>query len=266
MARSAKRPEPARSRLRPAAAASALGGVIARNPALVGGSTAFLVALSFVSANALWYQPFAHPGAFFSTRMVERSAAEPPVNETTIHIERPEPEPAPRQVAGDPTTKAVQTVLKELNLYDGTVDGLSGPGTRRAVEAYQRTVGLPVTGTIDAKLLEQLDTGPTAAITPQPRPANAPATAKEPSPERFQREEKKPEAASADRIRQIQSGLREFGNKDIDVDGLMGARTRNAIMEFQALFGLKKTGQPDDAVYKKMKKEGLISDARQASR
>ena len=47
---------------------SAILGLIARNPTLVGGATAFLVALSFVSANALWYQPHAHSGAFFATR------------------------------------------------------------------------------------------------------------------------------------------------------------------------------------------------------
>ncbi len=48
---------------------NAVLGLIARNPTLVGGSTAFLVALSFVSANALWYQPHAHSGAFFATRV-----------------------------------------------------------------------------------------------------------------------------------------------------------------------------------------------------
>lgn len=256
MARSAKRPEPVGRRSSPAVlAASALGGAVARNPVLVGGSTAFLVALSFVSANALWYQPFAHPDAFFVTRMVERSAVETPLPETTIRIERPES--APRQVAiGDPTTKAVQIVLKELNLYDGTVDGVPGPGTRRAVEAYQKTVGLPVTGAIDDKLLEQLDTNPTAGITPQPRPTQV--AVKEPAPERFQRDDKAPAAASAERIKAIQLGLREFGNKDVDADGLLGSRTRTAIMEFQALFGLKKTGEADEAVYAKMKKERLI--------
>ena len=44
-----------------------------RNPALAGGATAFLVALSFVSANALWYQPYAHSGAFFATRDFSRA-------------------------------------------------------------------------------------------------------------------------------------------------------------------------------------------------
>ena len=55
--------------------AAAILSLIARNPTLVGGSTAFLVALSFVSANALWYQPHAHSGAFFATRDFLRPGA-----------------------------------------------------------------------------------------------------------------------------------------------------------------------------------------------
>ena len=254
MARSAKRPERHQDPDSPAlAAVAAFGGVIARNPTLVGGSTAFLVALSFVSANALWYQPYAHPGAFFSTRAIERSGFEAPLPETTIRIERPEQTSAPRQIVGDPVTKAVQAVLKELNLYNGTVDGLSGPNTRKAVEAYQKTVGLPITGIIDKTLLEQLDTNTTAAITPTARPKPAPA-ATEPAPARFEGED----SSATERIRKIQAGLREFGNKDIKVDGVMGARTRSAISEFQAIFGLKQTGEADEAVYAKMRKEKLI--------
>src|SRR5262245_15668776 len=51
-----------------AEAVAAVGGALARNPVLVGGTTAFLVALSYVSANAIWYQPHFHNGAFFATR------------------------------------------------------------------------------------------------------------------------------------------------------------------------------------------------------
>ncbi|TIT07086.1 MAG: peptidoglycan-binding protein, partial [Mesorhizobium sp.] len=56
MARSARQP---RAVKRQSSAfeegALALGGMISRNPVLVGGSTAFLVTLFYVSANALWY-------------------------------------------------------------------------------------------------------------------------------------------------------------------------------------------------------------------
>src|SRR5690606_11675344 len=50
------------------ALAIAAGDFIARNPVLTGGATAFLVVMSFVSANALWYQPEAHNAVFFRTR------------------------------------------------------------------------------------------------------------------------------------------------------------------------------------------------------
>jgi peptidoglycan hydrolase-like protein with peptidoglycan-binding domain len=50
------------------ALAIAAGDFIVRNPVLTGGATAFLVVLSFVSANALWYQPEAHNAVFFRTR------------------------------------------------------------------------------------------------------------------------------------------------------------------------------------------------------
>ncbi|KAB2777246.1 peptidoglycan-binding domain-containing protein [Brucella anthropi] len=50
------------------ALAIAAGDFIVRNPVLTGGATAFLVVMSFVSANALWYQPEAHKAVFFSTR------------------------------------------------------------------------------------------------------------------------------------------------------------------------------------------------------
>lgn len=251
MARSARRPEPlpASGSRAVAAAAAAVGGVLARNPVLVGGSTAFLVALSFVSANALWYQPFVHKDAFFSTRTIERPAAEPQLSETTIRIERPEPAPQ-----GDPVTKSVQLVLKDLKLYDGEVDGVPGPNTRRAVETYQKTVGLPVTGAIDARLLEQLDTSPTAAITPRPRPDTAAAAAKQPAAARFEGAD----STATDRIKRVQAGLREFGKTDVSVDGVVGGRTRAAIKEFQVMFGLKPTGEVDDALYEKMRKERFI--------
>lgn len=247
MARSARRPEPAPEPHPAMAAAAAVGAAVARRPALAGGSTAFLVALAFVSANALWYQPFPHPDALFPTREMARGEAGPLVHETTILIERPQP------AEGDPTTKAAQTVLKDLGLYQGTIDGLPGPATRDAVAAYQKAAGLPVTGMIDAALLEQLDTGATAAITPQPRPTQ-PAAAGEPIPARFEGED----STAVDRIRKIQAGLREFGRKDVTIDGVVGTRTRAAIREFQALFGLKETGEPDEAVYAKMRQEHLI--------
>lgn len=230
--------------------ASAVLGLIARNPTLVGGATAFLVALSFVSANALWYQPHAHSGAFFATREflrpgeAELSRGLP--DETTILIERPE---QPRQVVGDPKVKDVQETLRELNFYGGEVDGLFGPNTRLAIEAYQAKMGMKVTGSVDDDLLDQLGTGSIASpVLPSPAPREA-ANDETAKPVSFTRDE---------RIAKVQAGLKEFGNDAIEIDGVMGARTEAGIREFQSLFGLPITGEADQAVYAKMKEIGLV--------
>jgi peptidoglycan hydrolase-like protein with peptidoglycan-binding domain len=68
-----------------------------------------------------------------------------------------------------------------------------------------------------------------------------------------------PAQDNKDRIARIQAGLRAFGNDGIDIDGVNGSRTRSAVKEFQSLFGLPETGEPDEATYAKMKEIGLTN-------
>ncbi|TGS18206.1 peptidoglycan-binding protein [Mesorhizobium sp. M2E.F.Ca.ET.209.01.1.1] len=263
MARSAKRRkvvEPERGVL--AEGAVAVGQLIASNPVLVGGSTAFLVTLFYVSANALWYQPFPHTGAFFETRSIENfphTVSDEP--ETTINIVRQAPaQPAAKP---DPVVQQVQGILKDLSFYDGTVDGLTGPATRKAIQAYQLKVGLPGSGEIDGALLDQLGTRQTTAAIPHPAPRPTDTAVAAP----FAKPSVIPVSAPADgatqppdaRIVKIQAGLKAFGNNDMQLDGKVGARTKAAIKEFQALFGLPETGEPDEAVYVKMREIGLTN-------
>lgn len=263
MARSAKRPkvvEPERGVL--AEGAVAVGQLIASNPVLVGGSTAFLVTLFYVSANALWYQPFPHTGAFFATRSIENfphTVSDQP--ETTINIVRQAPaQPAPKP---DPVVQQVQGILKDLNFYDGTVDGLTGPATRKAIQAYQLKVGLPASGEIDTALLDQLGARQTTAAIPRPAPRPADAVAATPSAKPsvipVSAPASDPTLSPDARIVRIQAGLKAFGNNDMQLDGKVGARTKAAIKEFQALFGLPETGEPDEAVYVKMREIGLTN-------
>ncbi|RUV47883.1 peptidoglycan-binding protein [Mesorhizobium sp. M5C.F.Ca.IN.020.29.1.1] len=255
MARSAKQPKAVKRRGNAfQGSAVAVGSLISRNPVLVGGSTAFLVTLFYVSANALWYQPFPHAGAFFATRSIEgfpRAGADEP--ETTINIVRPGSAP----IKSDPVVEQIQGILKDLDFYSGTVDGISGPNTRKAIQAYQQKVGLNASGEIDSVLLDQLGAPPTASTVvphPAPRPddmAAIPVSASAPADA--------PAQAPDARIIKIQAGLKAFGNDDMQLDGVVGARTKAAIKEFQSLFGLPETGEPDEVVYIKMREIGLTN-------
>ena len=292
--------------------------LVGRHRFALAGTTAFIVAFSYVASNAIWYQPHAHASAFFSTRPLTAplpsgqsgNAAPASDVETVIRLERervatPETVPVPRErqeaarqtpqtapvpqpasqtaqgqpaeprPAGDPLIADVQRVLKGLNIYTGDVDGLTGPQTRAAVQNYRRIVGLSATAEVDDQLLAQLGIKPraVAAAAPQPAPASPSASdsgsvqtanlvpSAAPVP-RFSPGTDLIETSSAGpredaMVMRIQAGLKAFGNDGIDIDGVVGARTKSAILEFQSLFGLPETGEPDQALLTKMREIGL---------
>lgn len=260
---------------------SAAGRAATRNPLAVGGTTAFLIALSFVSANAVWYQPQPHPSAFVTTREKPtapsrpQTEAEPPhpteaprrqVRQITPGAEPAETEasqPEPQSTGsvapdgGDPTVRAVQGVLQQLGLYTGEIDGKTGPQTHEAVEKYRRIVGLEPGHAVDSDLLDQL------GLTSQGTPALDEAPAPLPVPRPSQEAGGEVQTASLDNgdptVERVQAGLKAFGNDGIEVDGLLGENTRSAIREFQSLFGLPVTGKPDDEFLAKMREVGLIN-------
>ncbi len=152
--------------------ALAAGDIVARNPVVAGGATAFLVTLGFVASNAIWYQPQAHDGVFFKTRpeqvfravakdnseaarkLTGNVTAQEPVRKITGHEAAPVTE-KPQAVAtlpettvdggdlpalapnGDKQVAIMQYNLKQLGFYSGNVDGLTGPQTRTALEQWQ---------------------------------------------------------------------------------------------------------------------------------
>jgi peptidoglycan hydrolase-like protein with peptidoglycan-binding domain len=233
----------------------AAGGAVARNPGAVAGCTAFLVALSFISANALWNQERPHTTTFFVTREPaepsvwsdDRSEAAPETGrEQTAGIVPPIPRPA------DPIVEYVQAMLLDLDLYAGSVDGIAGPQTRKAIEDYQRLAGLEASGEITDALLRDLDTrrrGEAGVPAPMPRPAADETAARGESGG----------GLSRDDIVRVQAGLKAFGHDGIDIDGLAGAKTKAAVREFQSLFGMPVTGEPDRALMDKMREIGLTN-------
>ena len=62
----------------------------------------------------------------------------------------------PAGAAGRSNVAAVQVAMRALGHYGSTVDGVAGPGTRRAVAAFQRRRGLAVDGIAGRQTLRAL--------------------------------------------------------------------------------------------------------------
>ncbi|WP_110750682.1 peptidoglycan-binding domain-containing protein [Phyllobacterium leguminum] len=267
------------------------GDFIARNPVATGGAIAFLVTLGFVSANALWYQPEAHQGVFFKTRpdLIYKPAPRAPklVGEASMPAAAPEkqaaaPEPASQPVpreeempapalevapGGDPEVAKLQQKLAALGFYEGPVDGVPGPQTRKALETWREvqaragiragepaepgTIAVPQTrptGTGAKRTEQQIDRATTAGVAPRSVAIEKPQA--QPQPE---------VPVSSQEIIRVQAGLKAFGNDLVTVDGVPGKTTQDAIREFQKLFRLNVTGQVDAELIGKMKEIGLLS-------
>lgn len=85
--------------------------------------------------------------AIVADRIAKRNGVAPSVAVPPRTIDAPRP-------TGADLVRETQSLLVELGLYDGQLDGLTGPATTRGVRQYQQTRGLKVTGKADAVLLE----------------------------------------------------------------------------------------------------------------
>lgn len=248
--------------------ATVCGEVIGRNPAVAGGFTAFAVVFAYVASNALWYQPQAHGHVFLRTRPAhvfhatkrQPAMSIPQGSAASSSAKQSAAAPAPKS---DPLIARMQTQLKELGLYDGPVDGIDGPQTESALEAYEKARPPVAKTAAAAPAGDQPASDPAgsqpAVVVPVPRPTPPEAdvdstttTAEIPSQSASSR------LPAADIVR-IQAGLKAFGNDGIEIDGVIGSRTRGAIREFQALFHMPVTGEPDRALLAKMQDIGLIN-------
>lgn len=235
-------------------AAQRTGAFVSDNPALVGGTTAFAVAMFFVASNALWYQPNAHHEAFFETRSLETYKAPPlPQKHSKLESAKRGKEDLFRIIQdeapeSDPVVRDIQSALQDMAMYDGSVDGIAGPRTLAAIREFQQKAGMEPNGKVGEPLLDAIRT----ASIPAPK-------LKRVAPKKTDTISTKVDTVvDGGQIKRIQAALKKHGHDEIDADGIAGSKTRDAIKAYQARKKLKVTGVADAALLKSMTKAGWI--------
>jgi peptidoglycan hydrolase-like protein with peptidoglycan-binding domain len=120
--------------------------------------------------------------------------------------------------------QVIQELLNTLGFDAGPIDGVLGSKTRAALVRFQSGCAVlkEVLGESEKEILQQ-------AAEPQ-----APA------------EESRPAGKlTKDRIRAVQERLKQAGFDPGPIDGVMGAKTREALEKYQASHGLSKSGALD---------------------
>ena len=82
--------------------------------------------------------------------------SEPTQNmETSVKVQEPAPAVVPLAFE-KPTIENIQKALKNSNFYQGKIDGVLGPKTKKGIEAFQSQNGLKVDGKVGPKTWEKL--------------------------------------------------------------------------------------------------------------
>ena len=200
--------------------------------ALLCGWSLLIVIGAAIAFNALFMQQARHPAPFYSTRVAASDTGQPA---------RP----------ANGTIRSVQTALKELRYYSGSVDGVAGAETEEAITQFERAARLPVTGRVDEALLARLNHALTRQTWSKPRIATETAdqaTEKAPLPDPM--------------VAVIQEALSDAAYGPLTGDGIMGRRTIDAVRRFQLDQGMKVTGAIDDILITRLIDIGAMDGGR----
>jgi peptidoglycan hydrolase-like protein with peptidoglycan-binding domain len=142
------------------------------------------------------------------------------------------------------SVQAVQEHLRTAGAYSGASDGVWGPDSESALQRFQSTHQLQVTGQLNQATSVALGLDPAAllgtqqaALPPPPPPAGT---------------------LRSSSVRSIQAQLRRLGFYNGNVDGVWGQGTQSSIEQFQQNRGLQPNGQLNAATLSAM---GLAPDS-----
>jgi peptidoglycan hydrolase-like protein with peptidoglycan-binding domain len=148
--------------------------------------------------------------------------------------------PAPLTYTQPLTPQAIREVqqrLRQIGLYSGTPDGIWGPDSQAALERFQQSRGLQVTGQMNQA------TAATLGLNPPELLALGQGQAPSASPTAQQQGAATGEPLNPEVVRTIQGKLRQLGFYSGEADGVWGPNTQTAIARFQQSRGLQATGQ-----------------------
>lgn len=136
------------------------------------------------------------------------------------------------QALSRPAVMTVQHQLQRAGDYNGAVDGNWGPDSVAALQRFQQTHGLQVTGQLNEATVDAL------GLSPQMVVGRARATSAQPMHAAY---------LSPAAVRAVQHRLAYFGFYNGNIDGVWGPRTQQAMMRFQQSRGLQPTSQLNPA-------------------
>jgi peptidoglycan hydrolase-like protein with peptidoglycan-binding domain len=179
---------------------------------------AFLGLTGFITYNALYLQEQRNASVLPTGRSPDVPLPAPKPVAVTTNLP-----PLPAKAAPQQLVTAIQRELAARGYARGPVDGKLGDETRRAIAAFEKEHGLPITGAPSDDLLRRILLG--EAVTPAASTGSVMSGAPR----------AKPVLPASDdaTVKQVQQILADLGYAPGPVDGTMGDETQRAVSAFQ---------------------------------
>ncbi|WP_273760032.1 peptidoglycan-binding protein [Bartonella sp. ML70XJBT.G] len=224
------------------------------------GAFLFIISFGFVSFNALFLQMAMHQDIFTKMKFpyVQKIEKKSILSEkeTNLYagsrvISVASPNDLRKSSSSHSTSENIlklQKTLVKLGLYDGPLDGLEGPKTRRAIALWKQQSAQK----LPSNLLSNSTTDEIAILIQQSEMEMDNETKNIPHSKKTVLE------PLVEDIIQVQKALRIFGNREVVATGIEDQKTKEALEQFQKMFDLPITGKIDQIVLIKMREVGLL--------
>lgn len=184
---------------------------------------AFLGLTGFITYNALYLQEQRNASSLPTGRASGVPAPSVPLpapKPASVTADLP---PLPVKAPPQQLVTAIQRELAARGYVRGPADGILGDETRRAIAAFEREHGLPITGAPSDDLLRRILLG--EAVAPAASTGSVASGAPSAKPA--------PPASDEATVKQVQQILADLGYAPGPVDGAMGDETQRAVSAFQ---------------------------------
>ncbi|MEM1045201.1 MAG: peptidoglycan-binding domain-containing protein [Pseudomonadota bacterium] len=206
-------------------------------PLQLGAVLIALLAILFIIVNAAFLQSAPHPAPMFQTRVEAPAQSDAASTKSSERVlPRPTPSDEQRRIMG------IQVLLHKKGYDVGEIDGVFGTRTKNAILAFERDRGYPETGSMTPLLLKRLK-----RALPRPAPSTAPPAPKAAPSDSSDAGAANP-ASDKEDVLLVQRALSDLGYGPLDIDGLLGAQTAQAIQRFELDRGLPITGKIGDRI------------------
>ncbi len=214
----------------------------------------FTISVGFISVNALFLQLVAYQDILVKTKSVFASNAERRTTLSTkgtnlrTRVYTSFTQPLDNLHTNPPTQSIpnMQKKLAEPESYDGPLDGIDGPKTRRAIALRKQQTASRMQNAISstaktdeiAEIIKRSEIEMTTSLL-RPKGTNLEHPIAE--------------------IEQVQKALRAFGHQEVAITGVEDQKTTDAVKQFQEAFNLPITGKIDKTILAKMREIGLFN-------